>query len=112
MSSQQLKASNNSSSDRSTYRRCEIRSVIRFLALCNESAASIHRQLVETYGSEMMTRQHDTKEEDHGICLLGPERDIIGLFYVKKDHHNAAAYCDTQEVEKKNQRQKERYADS
>lgn len=61
MSSQQPNASNSSSSNRSTYRRCEIRSVIRFLTLRNESAASIHRQLVETYESEVMTRQHVTK---------------------------------------------------
>lgn len=61
MSSQQSNASNSSSSNRSTYCRCEIRYVIRFLTLRNESAASIHRQLVETYGSEVMTRQYVTK---------------------------------------------------
>ncbi|KAL4142723.1 hypothetical protein QTP88_005133 [Uroleucon formosanum] len=101
MSSQQPNTSNSSSSNRSTYRRCEIRSVIRLLILRNESAANLHRQLVETYGSEVMTRQHVTKwvrlfkegrththdeegvqnpifrEKDHGICFLGPERDIV-----------------------------------
>ncbi|KAL4141387.1 hypothetical protein QTP88_004035 [Uroleucon formosanum] len=99
MSSQKPNTSNSSSSNRSTYRRCEIRSVIRLLILRNESAASLHRQLVETYGSEVMTHQHVTKwvrlfkegrththdeegiqnlifrEKDHGICFLGPERD-------------------------------------
>lgn len=61
MSSQEPNASNSSSSNCSTYRRCEIRSVIRFLTLRNESAASIYRQLVETYGCEVMSRQNVTK---------------------------------------------------
>ncbi|KAG8238586.1 hypothetical protein J437_LFUL017934 [Ladona fulva] len=41
--------------------KCEIRSVIRFLTLRNELAASIHWQLVETYGSEVMNRLNVTK---------------------------------------------------
>ncbi|XP_025156228.1 uncharacterized protein LOC112588985 [Harpegnathos saltator] len=60
MSSQQPNTSTSASSVRSTY-SSEIHSIIRFLTLRNESAASIHRQLVETYGSEVMNRQNVTK---------------------------------------------------
>lgn len=42
-------------------RRCEIRAVIRFLTLRNETAASIHRKLVNTYGNQVMSRQHVSK---------------------------------------------------
>lgn len=35
----------------------EVRAVIRFLHARNVSAAEIHRQLVEVYGEEAMSRQ-------------------------------------------------------
>jgi histone-lysine N-methyltransferase SETMAR len=44
-----------------TFRPCEIRAVIRFLTLQNNTASSIHRKLVEVYGSHVMSRQHVTK---------------------------------------------------
>lgn len=63
MSSLQLNAPTyvSTSSVRSIYRRCEIRSVIRFFHLRNESATNVHCQFVETYGSEVMTRQNFIK---------------------------------------------------
>ncbi|KAG2469266.1 GVQW3 protein, partial [Polypterus senegalus] len=58
MSSQQASSSTSAEAVCSTYRQCKIRSVIKFLTLRHESAAEIHRQLVETYGPEVMSRQH------------------------------------------------------
>lgn len=61
MSSLQLNAPTSTSSVRFIYRRWEIRSVIRFLNLRNESATNVHCQFVETYGSEVMARQNVIK---------------------------------------------------
>jgi histone-lysine N-methyltransferase SETMAR len=44
-----------------TFRPCEIRAVIRFLTLQNNTASNIHQKLVEVYGSHVMSRQHVTK---------------------------------------------------
>lgn len=41
--------------------RSELRAVIRFLWAKNVSAAEIHRQIVEVYGAEAMSRQHVAK---------------------------------------------------
>lgn len=60
-SSLQLNTSTSSSSVRSVHRRCEIRSVLRFLTFRNKSAANIHCQFVETYGSEVTTRKYVIK---------------------------------------------------
>ncbi|GFX81577.1 mariner Mos1 transposase [Trichonephila clavipes] len=54
--------------------KCEIRSVIRFLTVRNMSAADIHHQKTETYGSEAMNyskvRKWVRKFKD-GNCVLG-----------------------------------------
>jgi hypothetical protein len=41
-----------------TWSNIEMRSVIRFLRLKGTSPAEIHRQLVEVYGANVMSRKH------------------------------------------------------
>jgi hypothetical protein len=41
-----------------TWSNTEVRSVIRFLRLRGTSPAEIHRQLVEVYGANVMSRKH------------------------------------------------------
>jgi hypothetical protein len=41
-----------------TWSNIEVRSVIRFLRLKGTSPAEIHRQLVEVYGANVMSRKH------------------------------------------------------
>ncbi|KAL4132082.1 hypothetical protein QTP88_009298 [Uroleucon formosanum] len=125
MSSQQPNTSNSSSSNRSTYHRCEIRSVIRSLILRNESAASLHRQLVETYRSEVMTRQHVTKwvrlfKEGRTHTHDEEERKIMASvfwdwkvlllvdFMPKRTTINAARCCETLKKSKKKIKDKRR----
>ncbi|KAL1115972.1 hypothetical protein AAG570_005467 [Ranatra chinensis] len=58
MSSQQANSPTSAEDVRSTYRRCEIRSVIKFFTLHRKPAAETHRQLVDTHGHEAMSHQH------------------------------------------------------
>jgi hypothetical protein len=41
-----------------TWSNIELRSVIRFMRLKGTSPAEIHRQLVEVYGANVMSRKH------------------------------------------------------
>jgi hypothetical protein len=41
-----------------TWSHIEVRSVIRFVRLKGTSPAEIHRQLVEVYGANVMSRKH------------------------------------------------------
>jgi hypothetical protein len=43
------------------YSKCEVRSVIRFLAQEGVIPTEIHRQLVKAYGPDVMNRQNITK---------------------------------------------------
>ncbi|KAG8238665.1 hypothetical protein J437_LFUL018507 [Ladona fulva] len=74
---QQPNMSTSPSSVCSTYCRCEICSVIQFLTLCNKAAASTHQQLVEMYGSEVITLDNAAK------ILLGSSGVIKDCHKVK-----------------------------
>ncbi|KAL1140975.1 hypothetical protein AAG570_000901 [Ranatra chinensis] len=50
LSSKEAGSSTSAEDVRSTYHRCEVRPVIKFINLRRESAAEIHRQLLETDG--------------------------------------------------------------
>ncbi|KAL1140444.1 hypothetical protein AAG570_000376, partial [Ranatra chinensis] len=85
-------SSNSAEAIHSTYCRYEIHLVIKFITLHHKFAAEIHRQLVETYGTGVMSRQHiysglghikmvaqTVKVEDYDICLLGQKRGFIRM---------------------------------
>ncbi|KAL1122271.1 hypothetical protein AAG570_003676 [Ranatra chinensis] len=82
----------------SIHLRCEIRSAIKFFILRRESAAETHRQLVDTHGLEVMSRQHvrklvkslkesrtDTQSGRlRGICLLGQKKKFFWVNFTSK----------------------------
>jgi len=46
---------------------------------------SNHRR--EIYNDEIQLNEHRGSVIDHGICLLGPERDLVGRFHTQRDDH-------------------------
>ncbi|KAL1122441.1 hypothetical protein AAG570_002772, partial [Ranatra chinensis] len=82
----------------STYRRFEIRSVINCITFCSEPAVEIRRQLVETYGPEVMPRRYvykwvrsfkggRTDTQSGKLWYCRDKRGFVGRFHCQMDRY-------------------------